>query len=51
MYPTLSRGDYGYAVDGDFGPRTEEAVKAFQGDHGLAGDGIAGPQTWEALLP
>lgn len=41
----------GHAVDGDFGPRTEEAVKAFQGDRGLDADGIAGPLTWEALLP
>jgi peptidoglycan hydrolase-like protein with peptidoglycan-binding domain len=46
------RGLYaGHAVDGDFGPRTEEAVKAFQGDSGLAGDGVVGPQTWAALLP
>ncbi|MGH2746218.1 MAG: peptidoglycan-binding protein [Gammaproteobacteria bacterium] len=40
--------DFG-AVDGVFGPATEEAVKQFQRDAGLADDGIAGPKTWEAL--
>lgn len=37
------------AVDGVFGPATEEAVKQFQRDAGLDDDGIAGPKTWEAL--
>ena len=32
-------------VDGTFGPRTEEAVKAFQRDSGLVPDGIVGPRT------
>ena len=44
--------DFGYspgAVDGDFGPKTEQAVEAFQTDFGLQVDGIAGPQTWAAL--
>ena len=36
-------------VDGDFGPKTEEAVKKFQKEHGLTQDGICGPKTWEAL--
>lgn len=31
--------------DGDFGPRTEDAVRAFQRVRGLAVDGLAGPQT------
>ncbi|SEG11262.1 M15 family metallopeptidase [Marinobacterium lutimaris] len=34
-----------FAVDGDFGPRTEEASKAFQRSQGLSADGIVGPQT------
>ena len=39
----------GVPVDGDFGPRTERAVRRFQRAHGLAGDGIVGPSTWAAL--
>ena len=33
-------------ADGDFGPRTEEAVKSYQTAHLLAADGIVGPLTW-----
>lgn len=36
-------------VDGTFGPRTEQAVKAFQSDFGLDADGIVGPKTWAML--
>jgi hypothetical protein len=36
-------------VDGDFGPKTEEAVEAFQSDQGLYIDGVCGPNTWGAL--
>lgn len=42
-------GKYGLFADGDFGPKTETAVKNFQKINKLGVDGIAGPQTWTAL--
>jgi peptidoglycan hydrolase-like protein with peptidoglycan-binding domain len=58
--PTLRRGDKGDLVkkvqakigvpaDGNFGPKTEAALRAFQSKHGLVPDGIVGPKTWAAL--
>lgn len=58
--PTLRRGATGEPVkrvqvkvgvvaDGNFGARTEAAVRDFQRDHGLVPDGIVGPRTWAAL--
>jgi hypothetical protein len=45
--------DHGAAVevDGVYGARTFDAVKAFQGSKQLARDGIVGPDTWRALHP
>jgi len=40
----------GLAVDGMFGPKTREAVLAFQNAQHLAPDAIVGPQTWYFLL-
>lgn len=36
-------------ADGDFGPKTDSAVKAFQGKHGLTKDGDVGPKTLAKL--
>ena len=46
--------DLGYdlgsaGIDGDFGRKTEEAVKAFQKANGLNADGVVGPLTYQAL--
>lgn len=38
------------AVDGDFGPMTEEQVRAFQRREALTPDGVAGPKTQGRLL-
>jgi hypothetical protein len=37
------------AVDGFFGPITEESVRFFQRREGLTDDGVVGDATWEAL--
>ena len=60
--PTIRKGSKGDAVkhlqlklgvtvDGDFGSKTEEALKKYQSAHGLVSDGICGPQTWKTINP
>ncbi|MEU8821232.1 peptidoglycan-binding protein [Actinoplanes sp. NPDC048796] len=49
QYHLRARG-HTVTVDGDFGPKTNSAVRAFQQSKGLAVDGIVGPATWKALV-
>ena len=61
MMPELKKGSKGVAVrwlqiylnikdDGDFGPVTEDAVKAFQKKKGLTKDGVVGKKTWNTII-
>lgn len=45
----LNAEDYQLATDGDFGPKTDRAVRQFQTQYGTASDGVVGPYTWELL--
>ena len=45
----LAINGYNIDVDGDFGPKTKQAVIDFQKKHGLTADGVIGPKTWEKL--
>lgn len=45
----LQRAGHNVAMDGDFGPATERALRAYQASAGLADDGAAGPQTMRSL--
>lgn len=37
-------------IDGDFGSKTDGAVRAYQRNKGLTVDGVVGPKTWAKLL-
>ena len=45
----LQRSLENLKVDGDFGPKTEEALKKYQSSKGLSPDGVSGPVTRAAL--
>lgn len=65
-WPVLRRGSAGHpvrslqhllrarrhtvTVDGDFGAKTETAVRAFQKVRGVPADGVVGGSTWAALV-
>lgn len=49
LQKALNARGYHLSVDGDFGWRTDNAVKLFQKAHRLSVDGIVGPNTWRAL--
>ena len=37
------------AIDGQFGPKTQSAVRSFQRRHGLSATGVVNGLTWDAL--
>lgn len=45
----LNQNGYSLDLDGNFGPKTQEAVKDYQTKNGLQVDGIAGNETWGKL--
>jgi hypothetical protein len=47
----LNKNGYNLSVDGDFGEKTEAAVRDYQQKNGLGVDGIVGVNTWGKLAP
>jgi len=49
LQKALTKFGFSLSADGDFGAKTETAVKGFQKSKGLSTDGIVGPKTWALL--
>lgn len=47
----LNKAGVKCTIDGDFGPKTDAAVKEFQKKVGLTADGIVGNKTWKKINP
>lgn len=50
LQQTLNSLGYNLSVDGQFGPKTQSAVRSYQQKNGLSVDGIVGVNTWNSLL-
>ena len=48
LFVMMKEMDYSN-IDGNFGPKTQDAVKSFQTGKNLTPDGVVGPLTWNAL--
>jgi len=46
----LVQAAIGAKADGDFGPKSVEALKAWQSKNGLTADGVVGPTTWAKMF-
>lgn len=46
----LVQAAIGAKADGDFGPKSEEALKKWQTANGLTADGVVGPVTWAKMF-
>lgn len=46
----IIQGIVGVAKDGEFGPKTLDAVMKWQVSRGLTADGVVGPVTWSKIL-
>ena len=49
LQETLNNHGYNLVVDGQFGSKTQAAVRDYQSKNGLAVDGIVGANTWGSL--
>ena len=50
LQETLNNHGYSLAVDGQFGSKTQAAVRDYQKKNGLVVDGIVGTKTWGSLM-